>query len=74
MVILDDTMESICLGTVPASETIIEIKDEGTGLTHYSRYRSNNPIDLLPNGALYLSDDFEEAKNILNNRSKGIEK
>lgn len=68
---LDGYQDSECFGKIPMSVTIVRIFDDETREAYYSEWRgTTNMSDLLPNGSLYLADDFEEAVKKLNDRIK----
>lgn len=72
-VILDGTTYSETMGEIPKSATIVRVQnleDESEGTWYCEYHGITHGMDLLKDGSLYLSDDLEEAKNILNSRLK----
>ena len=70
-VILDKTYESETMREIPKSATIVRVHnqdDESEGTWYCEYHGVTSGIDLLKDGTLYLSDNLEKAKNILNNR------
>ena len=70
-IILDKTTDSITMGKIPKSATIVRVQnleDESEGTWYCEYHGVTHGMDLLKDGSLYLSDDIEEAKSILNNR------
>lgn len=57
----DGKMDST-VGEVNKSLSFVEIHDKETNKTHFSQWSGvTNTLDLLPNGSLYLADDFSTA-------------
>lgn len=61
-VMFDKTMNSETGARINKSLSIVEIHDHNTNKTHFSEWHGvTNTLDLLPNGSLYLDDNFDEA-------------
>jgi len=68
-VMFDQKMISETMGKVNKSLSVVEVYDNDMDKTHFSEWHGvTNTLDLLPNGTLYLADDFEEAIEKLGKR------